>query len=264
MVAQGANLMATVVARKKIPLVMWLKSSLVAGRLEPAAQAIRSISKVYWRLQRPELTEFYLEQQSLPKIVSSIVRRDSSVVDVGCHIGSFLSLAVRYAPEGKHIAFEASPTKAAMLTRKFERVEIVNKAVSDHNGRARFVEDATLSGTSYVGDSGTIEVAACTLDDALTGRRIDLLKLDIEGHEFRAFKGAQRIMSEQRPPIIFECGPTADTPHRREMFDLMTSHGYGVMCFADFLHNRGPIQYDEFHRCGIYPFRAMNFIALPS
>jgi FkbM family methyltransferase len=256
--------MATVVARKKIPLMMRLKSSLVAGRLEPTAQAIRSISKIYWRLQHPELTELYLEQQNLPKIVSSFVRHDSSVADIGCHIGSFLSLALRYAPEGRHIAFEASPTKAAMLTRKFECVEIVNKAVSDHNGTVRFVEDAELSGTSYVGDSGTIEVAACTLDDALTGRHVGLLKLDIEGHELRAFRGAHRILSEQRPPVIFECGPTADTPHRREMFDLLTSHGYGVMCFADFLHHRGPMQYDEFHRCGIYPFRALNFIALPS
>ena len=194
-------------------------------------------------------------------MLKTLLKPNDSVADVGCHIGSFLSLAMRYAPNGRHIAFEASPTKAVLLKRKFRTAEIIAKAVSDHAGTVRFIEDAAHSGTSHVGEGGKL-IEACTLDEVLTGRPVDLLKLDIEGHEFAALQGGLAFLKSRKPPIIFECGPVAITPHREAMFDLLASLGYGVMTFSDFLYKRGPMQYDEFRRCGIYPFRAMNYVAI--
>jgi len=48
---------------------------------------------------------------------------DSCGVDVGCHIGSFLSLIIKYAPQGKHIAIEASEVKSRWLKNRFTTVE---------------------------------------------------------------------------------------------------------------------------------------------
>jgi FkbM family methyltransferase len=247
---------------RDVPLSLSIKSALVASPLEAPAQALRDFLQIPGRKRHPELAELHLEPKRLPMVLRKLLWHDSNVVDVGCHIGSFLSLAQSIAYKGKHIAFEASPAKAALLARKFTNAEIIARGVSDHDGYASFVEDAGKSGTSHLGDGGT-RIEVCTLDTALVGRKVDLLKLDIEGHELAALRGAGRLLG-QRVPTLFECGPTSITPHREELYDLLVSRGYDVMTFADYLHNRGPMQYDEFRRCGIYPFRAMNYLAISS
>jgi hypothetical protein len=48
------------------------------------------------------------------------------------------------------------------------------------------------------------------------------------------------------------------------LFDHITGvMNYDVFTFGDFLHDKGPLGFDEFRKCGIYPFRAFNFVALP-
>jgi len=235
-----------------------LKAAIVGTPMEPLAHHCRSAFNAFIRRRHPELAELYLEERLQPAVLRKLLTKTSSVADVGCHIGSFLSLVLQYAPNGHHVAFEASPRRAAMLVRKFRSVEIVKKAVTDFDGTARFVEDRTRPGYSHLGP-GSLTVATCTLDAALGGRPISMVKLDIEGHELSALRGAPDVL-KRGPPILFECGP--QSLDRQEMFDLLAANGYGIMTFSDFLYNRGPMQYDEFRRCGAYPFRAINFLAL--
>lgn len=245
---------------KRIPVSLAVKSSVAAGPLAPAADQLRWIMGAPQRWRHPEMAEAYLEHKLLPRLLKKVLREDATVVDVGCHIGSFLKLATRYAPKGKHIAFEASPTKADLLRELFRTANIYNKAVSDFSGTISFLEDEKLSGTSKIGPGG-ISVPVCTLDEAIAGS-VSLLKLDVEGHELPALIGAKQTIAKNKPTIIFECGPTAITPQRAELFDYVNNElGYGIMCFSDFLFGRGPMQLDEFRRCGIYPFRAFNFVA---
>jgi hypothetical protein len=54
---------------------------------------------------------------------------------------------------------------------------------------------------------GTVTVATRTLDDLVpgeTGRRLSLVKLDIEGAESLALAGARRLLAEHRPAIYCE------------------------------------------------------------
>lgn len=48
---------------------------------------------------------------------------------------------------------------------------------------------------------GTTRIATVKLDDMLSNTRIDLLKLDIEGSEAMALRGARRLIAEGRPII---------------------------------------------------------------
>jgi hypothetical protein len=75
--------------------------------------------------------ELYLEEKQISHILQRLVTNNSCGVDVGSHIGSFLSLLLKYAPQGKHIAVEASKVKSQWLRRRFPTVEIVSKAVGD-------------------------------------------------------------------------------------------------------------------------------------
>lgn len=214
-----------------------------------------------------EMAEVTLEERRLPVVLSRLLSRSSNIVDVGGHIGSFTSLARQFAPDGKHTIIEASATKAAWLRKHFPDCRVESVAVSDRIGIAMFHEDAERPGYSKLAEESgpnRSEVRTVTLDSLNLGK-VDLLKLDIEGAELAALRGAARLVQESRPAIIFECGPEAIKGlDRSGLFELVTKEmRYDIFTFADFLYNKGPLGFDDYRKCGIYPFRAFNFVALP-
>ena len=60
--------------------------------------------------------------------------------------------------------------------------------------------------------SGVISVPMVTLDDALAGRRIDVIKIDVEGFEQNVIQGARSILTNERArprAILVEVHPFA-------------------------------------------------------
>ena len=165
-------------------------------------------------MKYPELWEVYLEDRWLPEILKRLLSQDSHGVDVGCHIGSFLSLLNRYAPKGAHIAFEPSMAKFNLVRRRFPSASIHCCAVADSDRIGEFEEDVARSGYSRLKGSAlpsnttiTFKVKICKLDTALREvSRIDLIKLDIEGAELAALRGAELTIRKFLPTLIFECG----------------------------------------------------------
>ncbi len=83
-----------------------------------------------------------------------------------------------------------------------------------------------------------------------------------------ALHGAARVVGKFHPAIIFECGSEYDLVKqglsRRDLYNFITDDlKYNIFTFVDFLFDKGPMSFDEFEKCGLYPFRAFNFIASP-
>jgi FkbM family methyltransferase len=223
------------------------------------------------RFRYPELWELYLEEQRLPLVLAKLLKSDSCVVDVGAHIGSFLRMALKYAPSGQHWAFEASPKKAQWLQVRFPNVNVVAAAVASRSGTAIFSEDYERPGFSSLVKapvigvaSRAIEVPTRSLDDEF-GRtqRLDLIKLDIEGGELDALRGAVGLIQRLKPAIVLECGPVYASAQHHELFEFITNTlRYEIFGLVDFLFDKGPMGFAEFKKCGMYPFRGFNFIAL--
>jgi FkbM family methyltransferase len=260
----------------QVPL--YLKSLIIGTPLGELATKLRWLYGIKYRHRHPEHWEVYLEGQRLPLILQKVLSETSCGVDVGCHIGSFLSLLMKYAPRGRHIAFEPSQTRGNRLKSRFPNATIHNCAVSDWAGVAVFEENETelgysrLQGMVHATNANTTsyEVEVCRLDDILLREtKIDLLKLDIEGGELAALRGAVQSIRKFQPVIIFECGPeygmTEQKLSRRALYEFITQDlSYDIFSFVDFLFDKGPMTYDEFRKCGLYPCRAFNFIAQPS
>jgi FkbM family methyltransferase len=254
-------------------LIVRLKSLLISTPFEEIAKQLRWAAQMPHRMRHPELWGLYAEERWIKRILEARLTETSCVVDVGAHLGSFLSMSIKLAPHGKHIAFEPSPTRCPLLRRKFPNVTIFETAAGERNTDARFAEDShlpgysrVLPGTDTTADSYQVEVRR--LDDVLADiGKIDLIKLDIQGAELSALKGAKAIISKWQPLIIFECGQEFGAVEagydRKLLYEYFVDIGYRISTPVDFFFGKEPMSFSEFKKCGLYPFTAMNFIAAP-
>jgi FkbM family methyltransferase len=157
-----------------------------------------------------------------------------TVVDVGANKGSYLYWMSRAVGRGRVVAFEPQPNLAVYLRKvvvacDLRNVTVEEKAASERCGTmilhmpggggspGASLEDAVRSREAC----GQIEVETVKLDDYFAGcsRRISVIKVDAEGHEFSVFRGAERILLEHSPLLIFE----AENRHlsRGTVFDVL-------------------------------------------
>jgi FkbM family methyltransferase len=258
----------------RFPPSLYVKSFFVGSSFQTALERIRWIASARHSLSHPEMFDISLEGGRIERALREILKRDSCCIDVGCHIGSFLSLLLRIAPDGKHTAIEASPEKSSWLKAKFPKVDVQCVAAGRKTGSVTFYEDLKRPGfsglfTTAAHPTNAYQVEMRRLDDILAEKqRIDFIKLDIEGAELDAIKGANCIIAKYRPAILFECGPESTLQFyslsRKELYDTFTNDlRYLIYSPSDFIYGKGELSFDEFRKCGIFPFRAFNFLALP-
>jgi FkbM family methyltransferase len=142
------------------------------------------------------------ERQLLRKILFP----GAVVVDVGANIGiysEFLSSCV--GPTGLVHSFEPSPDSFKRLcaaTRDLSNVRVSQAAVGEHSGEARLYISDKLNvdhRTYEVGGESrrALPVEIVALDDYFKpGQRVDLIKMDVQGHELHALRGARRVLQE--------------------------------------------------------------------
>lgn len=86
-----------------------------------------------------------------------------------------------------------------------ERLEFFNYAVSDRNGTEEMTMNSFgsfISGEMENYGNGEKETVPCiTLDELLGDRRLSFIKMDIEGSEYKAILGAEKIIREQKPKL---------------------------------------------------------------
>lgn len=153
------------------------------------------------------------------------------VYDIGANVGFYSILAAQLAGEkGKVYAFEPLNRNVEYIRRharlnKMKNIEVFEAAVSDQSGEALFDLGVSIA-TGHLSESGSVKVPLVCLDDMVSTGDIlpaDIMKVDVEGAEYAALQGAQRLIEEHRP-IIF-----LDT-HGRDVHDLtiklLTSYGY--------------------------------------
>lgn len=126
--------------------------------------------------------EVYL--QSLPT--------GSYIIDCGAHIGLSVIYLKKLCPTAKVIAFEPDPINFDVLKKNIAShglsfIELRKEAVWINDTTISFVSDGNMSSRIGSDEGPTVQVQAIRLKDLLT-RKVDFLKLDIEGAEFEVIK----------------------------------------------------------------------------
>lgn len=135
--------------------------------------------------------------------------------DLGAHAGFFTLVAAGLVgPEGRCVAVEPDPVNVASVEKKLKlngltRCKVFKQAVADKAGKASFYFAKPGTTLGHLGKAGEGEKASqveVTTLDRLMARcgRPDFIKMDVEGAEVRALKGAARLLKTARPGFLLE------------------------------------------------------------
>ena len=157
-----------------------------------------------------------MEANVLP-VFRSFLKQNSVVLDIGANFGLYTATsASRMKDCGRFYSFEANPHTFDFLRRTLyanrlvhhPNVTAVNALVGESAGRGtlhylpEFLGGATMTDIGQWGDAKrSIELDMITIDEFLPpGLAVDLVKIDVEGHEPFVIRGMQKTI--RRSPNI--------------------------------------------------------------
>lgn len=171
-------------------------------------------------------------------------RKISTCVDIGANVGSYTSELLRQFPDAQVYSFEPSETNVAKLRARFSdmaRVHLVPCAVSDCEGEANLYSNEPGSGLASLlkRDLDYLDISfdefelvrTLRFDDfwhqEMKSTPIDILKLDIEGMELSALKGAEQAL-ERTHAVQFEFGGTNidSRTYFRDFWDFFAARNF--------------------------------------
>lgn len=137
------------------------------------------------------------------------------VLDGGANIGT-LTRALLNAGATVYAA-ECNPAALECLKHNCPTAHIIPAALGETAGTAHLTALAN-AGASHLSADGEIGVPVITIDSLNLSLR--LIKLDIEGCELAALRGAQETIRQHRPVIVCEVNRGA-LAHQRESVDTL-------------------------------------------
>lgn len=157
--------------------------------------------------------------------LADVLKPGMHVIDAGANEGLYtLFFRGRVGAEGRVIAIEPSARESTHLQRNlalngFRDVDVHALALGDARGQAvlNVAENRHaghnalgLPAAPWVSVQSFEDVRMETLDALATSEawpKIDLIKLDIEGMEFAALRGAETLLMRDRPVLLLEAEP---------------------------------------------------------
>jgi FkbM family methyltransferase len=168
-------------------------------------------------------------------------------LDVGANFGLYTVWAARQVGRtGKVISLEPSTRDYDRLQynvrlNSLKNVQALPVGASDSNRMAKFHisgDDApgqnTLGGFVYqdVSEKQTVDIQLKKIDDILSELRVehvDVVKIDVEGHEYNVLKGMRSVLERDHPVLVVETQEQSlqkQNSTTQQIFDFLLSLGY--------------------------------------
>ena len=167
------------------------------------------------------------------------INESDTVIDIGAHIGFFTIIAAVKAKRGKILAFEPNNKSFELLREniklnKFENTIITNSGVLDITGKAELFlsDDYSIGNSMFLEKSDKKEIVeVVTLSDIINAhqiKKINLLKLDCEGAEFKIILNLNDDIIKKIEKITVEVHPKMANRSINELKEFLNKKGFLV------------------------------------
>lgn len=184
-----------------------------------------------------------LEYEPELGFLAGLVAPGDTIVDIGANFGVYsLVMAQRAGVSGNVHAFEPGRASLEHLRENCQlnpslNVEVIPVALSEHAGHLSLFHIGGGPATFSLGgaaDDVAEQVQVTTLDAWARDeglRKLDVLKIDVEGHEPKVFMGGAETLSALKPLVMFEVSASAlarNGSKPDQSFNQLVKLGYGV------------------------------------
>lgn len=177
-----------------------------------------------------DIAHWHVYEEPVRQVLRERLSPGDVCLDIGANVGVMTFLAASLVgPGGRVIAVEPNPDNVQLLYRglllnRFTNVEILPLAAGDR--RAVFALSGRSNTELLAAGTPTMTgrfVQSVVLDDVLGDLpRLDLVKMDIEGHEPAALRGLERLVTTHRPTLLVEFNPRCLERHREDAHTLLS------------------------------------------
>lgn len=157
-------------------------------------------------------------EPQITRVLSKFLKEEDTFVDIGANIGYFTVLgASLVGDKGKVIAIEPNPDNiqliyASIVKNEFKNVSVLPYAASDGESIFEMIIGSSNGHIVNTKEANQYSVFAQSiiLDEHLAKyQNINVVKIDVEGHELRVIKGFKKILKKFLPTIVTEFHPKA-------------------------------------------------------
>lgn len=192
---------------------------------------------------RLALNDYDVRERFETEYFKNRIKHGMTVLDLGANIGFYtLLFANLVGKKGRVFAFEPEPNNFSALEKnvrlnEFTNTTLVKKAASDKTGKANlFLSESMGRHTIYNMKNvhKIIKIESVALDDFFKNypKRIDFIKMDIEGAEYAALLGMSSILKKNKSvKIITEFMPDSLRTfgiEPEEYLRLLIKHGFNI------------------------------------
>lgn len=153
------------------------------------------------------------------------------IIDCGANVGVSVLFFKKEHPGARILAFEPDPTIFKVLKKNVELngltgVELVNKAVWTTRATIPFAMEGGASGRIGSGNEGNVvKVETISLRDVID-KKIDLLKIDIEGAEYEVLKDCREKLRMVEHLFIEYHSSEKSEQKLHEILGILTEEGF--------------------------------------
>lgn len=226
------------------------RSRFGTGRTVDIVESAKEIEYEGLILRLPEHDDIYRSIKTsgsyepyVTRHLFSTVREGDVFMDVGANLGVLsLPVARRVGSRGKVLAFEPSQRNAHFLIKNailnhLQNVQVFPIGLSDKNGVtlsyvALHTSNKTLIDASIADlQDGMEAIAVVKLDTFLAEtQRVDVVKIDVEGFEYKVLRGAVETITRWRPKMYIEYSDafqrSSSGVHGRDLLTLLCDMDY--------------------------------------
>ncbi|MDR0306465.1 MAG: FkbM family methyltransferase [Chitinispirillales bacterium] len=156
-----------------------------------------------------EFADFYTKQTQYFENEFFVYGDDEFLIDCGAFIGDTIDDFIKFVPNYRGvISFEASPRSFEILKNRYgdnPKIQLINKAVWSGIAEVNFTDSSDYDGAGnrigIKGEQNVINVKTTSIDALELREKVTFIKMDIEGAEMEALKGAKNTILRDRPRL---------------------------------------------------------------